>query len=950
MEASSKRSRSSSEESGERTDSQTPSKRRAPNKLVPKPDADFTCIHEGCSKKCGDKTKWRNHIKNGIHKQAWADLPDAIPKGHSKYKPLPAVEHPQFDARGQPYSKHKLLPTPDADFTCCFAPCTRTLANYQEWRKHITHHRVQFSELPFAKKGFICDEETYPPCCCLKLFKTSEELNKHRGKYVPAASLPSTPPEDKGAWRIFPDAMPHPDDPTKIICHICYESGVVVVYDKLNSLRAHWRSPKFHPGLFESFPLKAGTDIRTYLCTPDTNPSCACGRSFTHKQKWDSHCGATYPCSRGCGAIFSNTSDRGKHENKHCASLEDSYPCGLDGCGHVSPTPGALELHQRGPVHVAPDRVYTCSRVCADGSPCLYRHQHPSKVEQHERVIHGEDRPFICDHADGDEVCAAAFKTNGDLRKHQGVHVTTYDLPCLECDAMFKTARLRSLHTKTVHGELRFSCSDCSACFRVKVARDQHQLTHSEERMFLCDICGDTFRQKTVLDNHISYVHSLDRPHECTCCQMVFTSPTRLASHERIHTEGYRYGKSEAEASIHDILAESKLGGTGVDKFFGEFSPIGVRFVFDFAVNDNRLLEYDGMFHFHPVYKTTRGKEIFLTQVQSDIRKSRFCRANNIPLLRLSGSLPDGPDVVRAILEATVGPHDFSDYVMGHTYFGDFPEFLKLQHPTPAGKLTLSAASELVAEVTVLGDLKTVRDEPIEFDQYHAAILTIFLRENYRCTVDGIQAQFGDAVVLACQIIASLMPELGGVCVAPPLPPVPAVAVERVVVEQMAVAPKIIQTRDSVAYCWLCPKTHEVSFTMCGRGADSLLGHINIVHRLSNGLMPYPVKCEWCPSVFVNHAKRTEERLASEHDVSCTRPLRDPTKNDAAKIWKMVKKNSRCGLCDVVFGTTHRLLRHFNDKHGAEFSHWMTIVCPYGCPSGRFESVKALEEHKCAYI
>jgi len=434
-------------------------------------------------------------------------------------------------------------------------------------------------------------------------------------------------------------------------------------------------------------------------------------------------------------------------------------------------------------------------------------------------------------------------------------------------------------------------------------------------------------------------VHTLDRKHECACCQLVFASPSRLASHERIHTEGYRYGKSESEAVLHDILTESKRANTGVERFFGEFSPIGVRFLFDFAVNDSRMLEYDGLFHYHPVYDTARGREIFLTQVQSDIRKSRFCRNKSLPLLRLSGTLPSPTDVIRMLLEVTASPDDYSDYVMGHAYLGDFASFLKSRHLDvdldPAIPPTLSSAAELIAEVTVLGNLKLFRDAPIDFEQYHAAILTIFLRENHRSSVYAVKKHFGPRIVDACLVVAARMPELGGLDLAAPAPPMG-------VREQMATSAGLVQTRDSVAYCWMC--SDAVSFTICGRGADTLLGHINTVHRLSNKSLPFPVKCQWCPVLFVNHAKRTDDRLAS-HDASCIRPL-----DKAAKVWKMVKKNSSCGLCNATFGTTHRLLRHFNDNHGAKFSHWMTIVCPHGCPSGRFESVKALEEHQCPYV
>ncbi len=219
-----------------------------------------------------------------------------------------------------------------------------------------------------------------------------------------------------------------------------------------------------------SAPLVTEGLKKTYTCSEATNFDCACGFETRMKQKWDAHVGLpTHPCRNGCGAAFSNSSDEGKHAKLYCSSRAMVHVCGIDGCNETSKSLGGIQQHRAGPKHVTPDRKYSC-----EVSGCEYRHQHPSKVVAHVRQVYSDNKPFVCPFVDGDgNSCGAGFTSNGDLIKHNGVHVETYDIPCPICHGLFKTVRLAAAHQKSVHGEKKFACTEigCPAQFRVKVCQ-----------------------------------------------------------------------------------------------------------------------------------------------------------------------------------------------------------------------------------------------------------------------------------------------------------------------------------------------------------------------------------------------------------------------------------------------------------------------------------------------
>lgn len=547
--------------------------------------------------------------------------------------------------------------------------------------------------------------------------------------------------------------------------------------------------------------------------------------------------------------------------------------------------------------------------------------------------------------------------------KHGGVHVETYDIPCATCEKLYKTPRLRALHETVVHGEKRFACPEpgCASVFVVKLVRDQHAKIHSDIRVYACSQCPQTFRQLSVLHNHEMYVHFGTRAHKCSTCSLVLTSPSRLATHAHVHTDGYVPGSASAgEQAIFRILqTEFSLSG-----FRKEATPLGKRFRFDFMVGGT-FIEYDGLYHFQPghaaPYKSAALRR-FVLQVMSDYKKTSFCRKHGAPLLRVTGTLPSDAAFLASLAAATSAPADYSDFVAGHTLTTDLAEHFRLLatsdpqtgEPTDAD----AEAGELVASVTILGSV--LQDESIDIYQTRIAALLIFLRENKALTPLEAVDVYGAEVMAACVIIARSMPEFNGVPVqraaalsmvtlaTMPIPLAtavldlaqPAAAFGSFVAPVALRGHGIARVRDPFIVCWIC----QIQWANNARSADLLLQHVNDVH--GGG---FNVRCATCPTAFHCYNDKARagtvgdeavaHRVQEQHGAQCTRHFATADH---------VSKTSRCGHCNSaeVFSTRFRLFRHFNDAHGAEFSHWCTLQCPL-CLSRNFRTLPNLEGHTC---
>jgi hypothetical protein len=551
----------------------------------------------------------------------------------------------------------------------------------------------------------------------------------------------------------------HPKADEACSCPYCDWVNPGVTEKQRKSARLHHIYSR-HGDKVNDTPFRTDTPRRTYICDADSIPECACGRDFgtdvnAFRRHQSKATGVHAHRCEHCGHSVATAGDLW-HHLEECAVLHagKTYYCDMPGCPcpeKPRPTPAAVKQHQRGALHISRERVYRCEAVCADtGLPCTFTHYHPSKIASHAQYVHTEDRQFPCLYIDGDGMkCSAAFKSASDLGTHAGTHVTVRSFPCATCDKLYTTVRLRNSHERNAHGNLRFKCSQCTSTFRVKVVRDQHEYTHLEERCYECTICGDEFRQQVVLDNHVVYVHTHSRKYPCTVCDVVETSPSRLATHLYTHSEAYNPNRSKFESEFAAVL--KRLGIPYKEQV--EVPRRKLRLDFEVEFNGRRVcIELDGQHHFSTIFSGVAGKLSYLRQCSYDVDKSRVCRREEMLLLRFT-EIPTESALLAALTTVTLCPSDMSDYVSPELWTSALARELVVAD--------ISADDAVLAAKTVLRTFDFGMDdeeiEAIDWEKFVTGIFVHMLRLHSTKTLDEFCEVMGDTVAEAACVLAASM-------------------------------------------------------------------------------------------------------------------------------------------------------------------------------------------------
>ncbi|XP_015524261.1 uncharacterized protein LOC107227580 [Neodiprion lecontei] len=154
------------------------------------------------------------------------------------------------------------------------------------------------------------------------------------------------------------------------------------------------------------------------------------------------------------------------------------------------------------------DMELHCCDLCSYKTPSL------SHLTNQHRGIHGEDRPFLCDH------CGKGFKTKKQRRNHQAHHRAKEKEPlkCDECQRNFTNARLLRLHQGAVHKESKpFTCNACSYSASTRSALKLHLRRHTGEKPFSCEQCSYATGDHNSLRRH-KLKHLGLKPYSCPHC------------------------------------------------------------------------------------------------------------------------------------------------------------------------------------------------------------------------------------------------------------------------------------------------------------------------------------------------------------------------------------------------------------------------------------------------
>lgn len=99
---------------------------------------------------------------------------------------------------------------------------------------------------------------------------------------------------------------------------------------------------------------------------------------------------------------------------------------------------------------------------------------------------------------------------------------------------------------------------------------------------------------------------------------------------------------SKGNLKIAALLQENGLSYQTEYQFSDCLSPKGNPLKFDFYVNNQYLIEYDGEQHYKPVAfhgDLDRAEKQFLLNQQYDELKNQYCKQHNIPLIRIPYTL-----------------------------------------------------------------------------------------------------------------------------------------------------------------------------------------------------------------------------------------------------------------------------------------------------------------------
>jgi len=355
-----------------------------------------------------------------------------------------------------------------------------------------------------------------------------------------------------------------------------------------------------------------------------------------------------YSCEE-CGRLFTNPSDRTKHQK----SCDGEGEC----CNICSTTPFHADNRDWYDVEIPcgyPDCDSTFVRVEDRCKHIQHCHRNGPKFyclalldKETGRFPTGGTTSFV--------ICDKTFDSRGDRFHHRTrVHHPYQDFSCEadECEYKGRSKNAVRNHFKEVHGERKYHCTfeGCKSSFRRRPKLRAHLLTHSE-KTFACDECDLKFLFEERLLDHKAYHHEGKGRHCCERCGEWFYSVPSLSRHKHGKFDCIdlkRQRKSEGEASIEAMI--QKIGIVFQSQYphprsmIRKGKPGNFRFDVRLSLESGYVyVEYDGCFHFRPCEKDPEDERNmkFIHHVQRDLEKTRLIRYRGCQLVRIEGSDAD---------------------------------------------------------------------------------------------------------------------------------------------------------------------------------------------------------------------------------------------------------------------------------------------------------------------
>ena len=147
------------------------------------------------------------------------------------------------------------------------------------------------------------------------------------------------------------------------------------------------------------------------------------------------------------------------------------------------------------------------------------------------------------------------------------------------------------------------------------------------------DIRGKKYNYLTALElTKQRYKNNIIWRCQCECGNITYATYTQLRTNNKISCGCLHY---RGEAKIIKILQENNI------EFQHQYInkdcilSSGGYARFDFFINNQYIIEYDGILHFDYTDSGWNTKERYEHTTQSDSDKNKWCKDNNIPLIRI---------------------------------------------------------------------------------------------------------------------------------------------------------------------------------------------------------------------------------------------------------------------------------------------------------------------------
>ena len=147
---------------------------------------------------------------------------------------------------------------------------------------------------------------------------------------------------------------------------------------------------------------------------------------------------------------------------------------------------------------------------------------------------------------------------------------------------------------------------------------------------------GDLFGELTVIKSTEKRSSNGSIIYLCQCsCGNTCEVPSRNLIKGDWKSCGCNKNKSYGEININKILTNNNISFISQKTFDDLKAEKGRKFKFDFYVNNQYIIEYDGSQHFKYTGTGWDTKEHFERTRKSDLLKNKYCFEHNIPLIRI---------------------------------------------------------------------------------------------------------------------------------------------------------------------------------------------------------------------------------------------------------------------------------------------------------------------------